>query len=457
VAAPDITCPNGQCFTDVPSTDPFYTYANSLYLDGIVTGYACGGTGEPCDAEQRPYYRPSNNVTRAQMSKFVDNGRRNIADAIGSSLYISNSAGIGNSLVVSNTASIGSSLYISNTTAIGASLNVSTTAGIAVGAETRSGGEGVYAECLQAGNNCYALEGYSPTGDYAAYIYGGKGVYAESADSTFAGVDAIGYGASSAGGQFYSPQYRSLQVDAPPSNTGYVQLGVNGVDPTLYAERIFNGGLYVEGNLTVVGSKSGYVVDAMQNVDSTPLEPGDVVTIMGSSAPVIGQIPVATVKKASTAYDTGVAGVVDQVLYVPDAATKARYEAEQNALRLAQARRDQETQSARGKGTKPDYSRIAIPQITITDQQGSVHAIEGATQVAVGGYANVVTLGSYKEVKVDASFGPIRAGDLLVASPHAGYAMKATDRSLTSGATIGKALGNLESGTGLIPVIVTLK
>jgi len=34
-----------------------------------------------------------------------------------------------------------------------------TTAGIAVDAETSSGGEAVYAECLQAGNNCYALEG----------------------------------------------------------------------------------------------------------------------------------------------------------------------------------------------------------------------------------------------------------------------------------------------------------
>jgi hypothetical protein len=77
--------------------------------------------------------------------------------------------------------------------------------------------------------------------------------------------------------------------------------------------------------------------------------------------------------------------------------------------------------------------------------------------VAQGGYTGVVTLGSYKGVKADASFGPIHAGDLLVASPHAGYAMKATDRSLASGATIGKALGNLETGTGLIPVMVTLK
>ena len=36
---------------------------------------------------------------------------------------------------------------------------------------------------------------------------------------------------------------------------------------------------------------------------------------------------------------------------------------------------------------------------------------------ARGGYANVVTLGSYKTVKVDASFGAIHAGDMLTTSP----------------------------------------
>jgi hypothetical protein len=35
--------------------------------------------------------------------------------------------------------------------------------------------------------------------------------------------------------------------------------------------------------------------------------------------------------------------------------------------------------------------------------------------------------------------------------------MKATDRSQAFGATIGKALGALETGTGLVPVMVTLK
>jgi hypothetical protein len=35
--------------------------------------------------------------------------------------------------------------------------------------------------------------------------------------------------------------------------------------------------------------------------------------------------------------------------------------------------------------------------------------------------------------------------------------MKGTDRSLLTGAVIGKALGSLDSGTGVIEVLVTLQ
>jgi hypothetical protein len=59
--------------------------------------------------------------------------------------------------------------------------------------------------------------------------------------------------------------------------------------------------------------------------------------------------------------------------------------------------------------------------------------------------------------KVSAENGPIKRGDLLVTSSTAGYAMKGTDRSLMLGAVIGKALGNLDSGAGVIEVLVTLQ
>jgi len=59
--------------------------------------------------------------------------------------------------------------------------------------------------------------------------------------------------------------------------------------------------------------------------------------------------------------------------------------------------------------------------------------------------------------KVSAENGSIKAGDLLVTSSTLGYAMKGTDRSLLTGAIVGKALGNLASGKGVIEVLVSLQ
>ena len=59
--------------------------------------------------------------------------------------------------------------------------------------------------------------------------------------------------------------------------------------------------------------------------------------------------------------------------------------------------------------------------------------------------------------KVTAENGPVHRGDLLVTSSTTGYAMKGTDRSRLVGAVIGKAMGSLDSGTGVIEVLVTLQ
>jgi len=59
--------------------------------------------------------------------------------------------------------------------------------------------------------------------------------------------------------------------------------------------------------------------------------------------------------------------------------------------------------------------------------------------------------------KVSAENGPIKAGDLLVTSSTSGYAMKGTDRNQMLGAIVGKALGSLDSGTGVIEVLVSLQ
>ncbi|MCU1252823.1 MAG: hypothetical protein JWQ49_5852 [Edaphobacter sp.] len=59
--------------------------------------------------------------------------------------------------------------------------------------------------------------------------------------------------------------------------------------------------------------------------------------------------------------------------------------------------------------------------------------------------------------KVDAQYAPIEVGDLLTTSDTVGHAMKACDSVRAFGAVIGKALGSLTDGRGLIPILISLQ
>ncbi|MCK5640382.1 MAG: hypothetical protein KAJ19_06280 [Gammaproteobacteria bacterium] len=67
------------------------------------------------------------------------------------------------------------------------------------------------------------------------------------------------------------------------------------------------------------------------------------------------------------------------------------------------------------------------------------------------------------KVKVDASYDPIKTGDLSTTLTTRGHAMKAQPVDIEGveihrpGTIIGKAMEPLESGTGLIEVFVTLQ
>lgn len=60
-------------------------------------------------------------------------------------------------------------------------------------------------------------------------------------------------------------------------------------------------------------------------------------------------------------------------------------------------------------------------------------------------------------VKASAENGPIRPGDLLTTASIPGHAMRVTDSDRGNGAIIGKAMGELESGEGLVLVLVNLQ
>lgn len=60
--------PEVPTFNDVPTTNPFYVFVETAYDRNIISGYGCGGPGEPCPGS---YFRPFNNVTRGQLCKIV--------------------------------------------------------------------------------------------------------------------------------------------------------------------------------------------------------------------------------------------------------------------------------------------------------------------------------------------------------------------------------------------------
>ncbi len=65
--------PGPQLYEDVPSDNTFYSWVNRLANRGYISGYPCGGAGEPCGPESLPYFRTNANATRGQISKIVSN------------------------------------------------------------------------------------------------------------------------------------------------------------------------------------------------------------------------------------------------------------------------------------------------------------------------------------------------------------------------------------------------
>jgi hypothetical protein len=66
--------PTGQTFEDVAVGSTFYLYIERMASRGIIAGYLCGGPFEPCIApDNRSYFRPNNNATRAQLAKIAAN------------------------------------------------------------------------------------------------------------------------------------------------------------------------------------------------------------------------------------------------------------------------------------------------------------------------------------------------------------------------------------------------
>jgi len=102
-------------------------------------------------------------------------------------------------------------------------------------------------------------------------------------------------------------------------------------------------------------------------------------------------------------------------------------------------------------GTEQPPSRISAPREVENDQLMP----DRSDSTASPPHQAAVALAGVVRCKVDAIYGAIRPGDLMVTSPTPGHAMRA-DAPLP-GTTLGKALEPLEKGTGTINVLVMLR
>ena len=84
---------------------------------------------------------------------------------------------------------------------------------------------------------------------------------------------------------------------------------------------------------------------------------------------------------------------------------------------------------------------------------GMVMAQEGS--IASGEHPVALTGRVY--CRATAANGPIRPGDLLTTSDVPGLAMRVSDPARAQGAILGKAMGTLEEGEGLVLVLVGLQ
>lgn len=224
------------------------------------------------------------------------------------------------------------------------------------------------------------------------------------------------------GGFFYSAEASSVigMSNATASYEGWF------FNPTEYGPG--RGGLYTnsdgrfDGNVFVEGTVTADNVTSIAvNSGSQPLRQGDVVVVVGYTNATQGTAPIIHVALADSTNASAIIGVVD-----------VRYEP----------------------------CTIPMDQRPVGQECGGFDYT--ATAIQPGEYLAVVTMG-VASVRVNASSGPIYAGDLLTASGMPGLA--ATAQMITvdgasfyaPGTILGKALGDLETGSDLIPVFITIK
>jgi hypothetical protein len=241
------------------------------------------------------------------------------------------------------------------------------------------------------------VEGETNTGGYGVYGHsnGGYGVFGKSGDHV--GVDGNGKIAGVFGG---SSTGHGVWGKSESGSGVYAQSN-SPTNYALYAGSASGLAAHLEGNVEVTGDIRLLGADCAEEFDTSgadKVEPGTLMVLSSSEG---------ALEVSSKAYDKRVAGVA----------------------------------SGAG-GFKPG--------IVLDKKQLQEESKENKKRMPIALMGKVYC-------KVDADYSPIEVGDLLTTSPTVGHAMKASDPIKSSGSIIGKALGTIKEGLGMIPILVALQ
>jgi len=313
---------------------------------------------------------------------------------------------------------------------------------------------------------------------------GGDGVTATASSTYGYGVDAIATGYYGFGGRFQSSRYPAIWAN-----------GASGYYDAYFPDAIYAGSYWTSG--------TGVMGIIALNDGSEALEPGGLVAFSGMTAAAEGSSePMMAVQKVNDANSGAIIGVV-QATYVQEGPVEMQppvTAVEDNPLAVVLEVSQKEDIPPEVGGTEaeqlppplpeeaievapeiaevvPELAAPSAPQVENLMDAEMGHFVEGAAEP--GQYVAIVIQGIAR-VKVDASAAPVRAGDMLVASP-AGYAIAASQQReasqpregsvkpgeeggvpakglpLSQSPTIGRALESLETGTGAIYVFVSVR
>jgi hypothetical protein len=294
------------------------------------------------------------------------------------------------------------------------------------------------------GGNGNALRGYA-TGT-------GLGVYGESQDSTGVvgrstnGRGVEGYSTNGPGVYANSTNGDSIRVDGAGGNGVYV--GSSG-DHGVYVASAGWSGVSVW-SAAVAGM---WVASAGQD--------GILVNTAGwDGVHVVGPV-------GGVYYGSGKRGDEDfAVLNTGEVRSKVGFAAPANDFAVTMAVEGDKAGYEAGDVLAVSASGSGAAERTSTAYSSAVVGVYSAVPAFVGGRSVTgddlaagvpVAILGVVACKVSAENGPIRPGDLLVTSATPGHAMRAERERALPGTILGKALEPLDSGTGLIQVLVTLQ